>query len=111
VFAWNLLDLKRVKWRRPDALAAGKHTIVFDFKYDGLGFAAWIVRFRWYFRSTRRSISDRPPGTPVDDQDYQIPFAFTGRIDKLTFAIDPPKMTPEDEKKLSDAYRAAQDAN
>ena len=22
-------------------------------------------------------------GTPVDDRDYQVPFAFTGKIDKL----------------------------
>ena len=48
-------------------------------------------------------------GTPVDDHDYQVPFTFTGTIDKLTIALDPPKLTPEDEKKLSDAYRAAQD--
>ncbi len=46
----------------------------------------------------------------MDVQDYQVPFAFTGKIDKLTFSIEPPKLTPEDEKKLSDAYRAVQDA-
>ena len=39
VFTWNLLDLKRVKWQAPDALSPGKHTLVYDFKYDGLGFA------------------------------------------------------------------------
>jgi arylsulfatase len=50
-------------------------------------------------------------GTPVDDQDYQVPFAFTGKIDKLTIALDPPRLTPDDYKKPSDAYRAAQDAN
>ena len=50
-------------------------------------------------------------GTPVDDQDYQVPFAFTGKIDKLTIAVEPPMLTPEDEKKLMEAYRAAQDAN
>jgi arylsulfatase len=26
-------------------------------------------------------------GTPVDDADYQVPFAFTGKIDKLTIAL------------------------
>jgi arylsulfatase len=31
VFTWNLLDLKRVKWEGPDALAPGKHTLVYDF--------------------------------------------------------------------------------
>jgi arylsulfatase len=49
-------------------------------------------------------------GTPVDDRDYQIPFTFTGRINKLTVSVEPPVLTPEDEKKLADAYRAAQDA-
>ena len=37
VFLWNLLDLKRVKWESPDALTPGRHTLEFDFKYDGLG--------------------------------------------------------------------------
>jgi arylsulfatase len=46
----------------------------------------------------------------VDDRDYQIPFTFTGKINKLTVSAEPPKLTPEDEKKLADAYRAAQDA-
>ena len=39
VFLWNLLDLKRVRWEGPEALAPGKHTLEYDFKYDGLGFA------------------------------------------------------------------------
>ena len=49
-------------------------------------------------------------GTPVDDHDYQVPFSFTGKIDKLTFAIEPPVLTADDKKKLEAAYRAAQDA-
>jgi len=36
---WNLLDLKRARWESPEALAPGKHTLVCDCKYDGLGFA------------------------------------------------------------------------
>ena len=39
VFLWNLLDLKRVRWEGTEVLAPGKHTIEYDFKYDGLGFA------------------------------------------------------------------------
>jgi arylsulfatase len=50
-------------------------------------------------------------GTPVDDADYQVPFAFTATIDKLTISIAPPVLTPEDEKKLMEAERAKQDAN
>jgi arylsulfatase len=44
-------------------------------------------------------------GTGVDDQDYQVPFAFTGKIDKITLTIDRPKLTPEDEKQLEQAQR------
>jgi hypothetical protein len=28
-------------------------------------------------------------GTPVDDQDYQVPFRFTGKIHKLTVKLGP----------------------
>jgi hypothetical protein len=49
-------------------------------------------------------------GTPLDDRDYQGPFAFTGKIHKLTIALDEPKLTPEDRKKLGEAYRAVQEA-
>ena len=37
VFLWNLVDLKRVKWEGPEALAPGRHTVVFDFRYDRSG--------------------------------------------------------------------------
>ncbi len=37
VFTYNLLDLKRTRWEGTDALAPGRHTIEYDFKYDGLG--------------------------------------------------------------------------
>jgi len=137
VFVWNLLDLKRVRWESPEALAPGKHTVVFDFKYDGLGFATLafnntsgigrmgtgVLKVDGKVVATQTMDRTVPlllpwdetfdigadTGTPVDDHDYQVPFTFTGKIDKLTIALDPPKLTPEDEKKLSDAYRAAQD--
>lgn len=37
VFLWNLIDLERIKWEAPSELSPGKHTLEFDFKYDGLG--------------------------------------------------------------------------
>ena len=37
VFLWNMIDLERIKWEGPEALSPGKHTLEFDFKYDGLG--------------------------------------------------------------------------
>ena len=44
-------------------------------------------------------------GTPVDDKDYLVPFAFTSKINKITLAIDRPKLTLEDEKKLMQTQR------
>ena len=43
--------------------------------------------------------------TPVDDQDYQVPFRFTGKLDKLTLTIDRPQLTPDDVKRLMEAQR------
>ena len=37
VFLWNMVDLERIKWEAPDALAPGRHTLEFDFKYEGIG--------------------------------------------------------------------------
>jgi arylsulfatase A-like enzyme len=139
VFTWNLLDLKRVKWQGPDVLAPGKHTIVYDFKYDGLGFATLAFNTTSGLgqpgtgtlsvdgkvvatQKMERTIPIVLPidetfdigsdtGTSVDDQDYQVPFAFTGKINRLTIGLDQPKLTPDDVNKLEAAYRAAQDAN
>ena len=44
-------------------------------------------------------------GTPVDDQDYPIPFRFNGKLDKLTLTINRSQLTPADEKKLLEAQR------
>jgi arylsulfatase len=39
VFLYNLLGLERFRWEGQQVLAPGKHTIVFDFTYDGPGVA------------------------------------------------------------------------
>ena len=36
-FTMNLLDLERPKWQASEALAPGKHTIVFDWKMEPKG--------------------------------------------------------------------------
>jgi hypothetical protein len=87
-----VVDLKRERWEGP-ALTPGKHVLEFDFKYDGLGIGTLAFN----------SLSDT--GTPVDDKDYQVPFTFTGKINKITLTIDRPKLTAEDEKKLMQAQR------
>ncbi|OAF02973.1 arylsulfatase [Bradyrhizobium centrolobii] len=138
VFTWNLLDLKRTRWESAGALAPGKHTIVFDFKYDGMGFATLafnstsgigragtgtltvdgkVVSTQTMDRTVPLTLPvdetfdiGADTGTSVDDRDYQLPFPFTGKINKLTISVEPPKLTPDDLKKLEDAYRTAQDA-
>jgi arylsulfatase A-like enzyme len=130
-FVWNLLDLQRVRWEGPEALAPGKHTLEFAFKYDGLGFATLafnqlsgigqggtgVLKVDGKVVTTQKMERTVPlilqwdetfdigadTGTPVDDRDYQVPFTFTGTLHKLTIAVDRPKLTPEDEKRLREA--------
>jgi arylsulfatase len=131
VFTWNLLGLKRVRWEGPDALAAGKHTLEFDFKYDGLGFGTLaynnvsgigrggtgVLKVDGKVVATQKMEHTIPiimqfdetfdvgadTGTPVDDNDYQVPFKLTAKLNKLTIKVEPPKLTPEDIKKLEAA--------
>ena len=46
--------------------------------------------------------------TGVNDADYRPPFAFTGKLNKVTLTIDRPKLSEEDIKKLQAAERAAE---
>ena len=133
VFLWNLVDLKRIRWEGADALSPGKHTLEFDFKYDGLGIATLafnnisgigrsgtgVLKVDGKPVATQKMERTLPlilqwnenfdvgadTGTPVDDKDYQVPFRFTGKLTKLTLTIDRPKLTPEDEKRLMEAQR------
>jgi len=133
VFLWNLVDLKRVRWQGPDALAPGKHTLEFDFKYNGLGVGTiafnnvsgigqggvGVLKVDGKAVATQTMEHTLPlmlqwdenfdigsdTGTPVDDHDYQVPFAFTGKIDRLTLTIDRPRLTPADIQKLQAAER------
>ena len=133
VFTWNLVDLKRVKWVGPDVLSPGKHTLEYDFKYDGLGAATLAfnsvsglgrsgtgvlkvdgkevatIKLPRTIPLTLQWDENFDVGadtlTGVDDQDYQPPFRFTGKLDKLTLTINRPKLTLEDEKKLLEAMQ------
>ena len=101
VFTYNFLALERFRWEGADALTAGKHTIVFDFKYDGPGMAkagAGVLTVDGK-EVAKKTIPHTVPAlftidesfdvgidtrTSVDDKDYQPPFRFTGKLDKLT---------------------------
>lgn len=42
--------------------------------------------------------------TPLDDADYKIPLPFEGTINNITYKVDRPKLTSEQEKELREAY-------
>jgi arylsulfatase len=46
----------------------------------------------------------------VNDADYQPPFNFTGKLNKVTLTIDRPQLSPEDIKKLQQAEQTAAQA-
>ncbi len=138
VFNWNLFGLQHVRWEAPEALTPGKHTVEFDFKYDGLG--AGTLAFNnmsgigrggsgtlkvdgkevakqtmehtipliLQFDESFDIGSDTLTG--VDDADYLPPFTLTAKLDKLTLKLDRPKLSPEDIKKLEDGMKQAADA-
>jgi hypothetical protein len=38
--------------------------------------------------------------TPVDDRNYQVPFRFTGRLNKLTVKLGPEQLAPAEKKAM-----------
>jgi len=137
VFLWNLIDLKRIKWEGPEALTPGKHTLEFDFKYDGLGLGTLAFNnMSGLGRPGTGTLkvdgkevqtvtmphtlpmilqwdesfdigSDTLTG--VNDADYQPPFPLTAKLNKLTIKVDRPKLTEDDIKKLENAEATALD--
>jgi arylsulfatase len=133
VFLWNLVDLKRIKWEGPEVLSPGKHTLEFDFKYDGLGVGTLAFNdLSGLGRSGTGTLrvdgkdvqtivmphtlpmilqwdesfdigSDTLTG--VNDADYTPPFALTAKLEKLTIKINRPQLSAEDIKKLEAAQR------
>jgi len=111
VFLYNLLDLKRTVWSGPE-LDAGKHTIVFEFKSDGpgLGKGGTGVLSVDGREVARNSLEHSTPITFPEDETfdvgqdtrtgvamleyrYDVPFKFTGKINKLTFRLEPEPRT------------------
>jgi arylsulfatase len=101
VFLWNYFDLERIRWEDKEPLSPGKHTLVYDFDYQGIGFGKGGVGVLKVDNKevARKRMEKTIPfalqwdetfnvgldtGTPVDDNDYQVPFKFTGKIHKLT---------------------------
>lgn len=129
VFTYNMLSLARFRWEAKDALTPGKHTIKFDFAYDGPGMAKGgtgvlsvdgkevdnkkiphtIPAVMTIDESFDVGIDTR---SSVDDKDYQPPFRFNGTLSKLTIKLEEPKRTAQEQRevdrKLQEARNAAQ---
>jgi arylsulfatase len=120
VFVYNLVDLERFRWEGKDALMAGKHTIVFDFAYDGPGFGkggTGVLSVDGKEVATNKIPHTLPfimaidetfdvgvdTRTGVEDKDYQLPFRFTGKLDKLTFRLAPVQLTSRDQQVIRHA--------
>ena len=131
VWLWNLVDLERIKWEGPDVLTPGKHTVEFDFKYDGLGAGTLAFNnFSGLGRSGTGTLKvdgkvvdtkTMPKTLPmilqwdesfdigsdtltgVNDADYKPPFPLTAKLNKLTLKIDRPQLSPADIKTLEAA--------
>jgi len=137
VWLWNLVDLERMKWEGAEALSPGRHTIEFDFKYDGLG--AGTLAFNNFSGVGRPGTGtlkvdgkvvdtkQMPKTLPmilqwdesfdvgsdtltgVNDADYKPPFALTAKLNKLTIKLDRPQLSSADIQKLQAAAAAAAD--
>jgi len=118
VFLYNFLDLKRTVWAGPE-LERGKHTITFDFKFDGGGFGKGgtgrlIVDGAEVDKKSMEhttpimfpedetfdvGLDTRTPVTLLEYR-YDCPFQFTGKISKLTFDLGPAQYTKAQLKQL-----------
>ena len=113
-FTMNLIGIERPKWQGTEALSPGEYTIVFDWKMDPQGIAVArggtgtlsvngrqvaqrsltkTLPFMWAWDETFDVGLDT--GTPVDDADYKVPFAFTGKMRKITFDLGESSVSPE----------------
>jgi arylsulfatase len=127
VFLYNLLNLKRTVWAGPE-LGAGKHIIVFDYKPDspGLGKGGTgvlsvdgkVVARNSMEHSTPITFpedetfdigSDTRTGVAMVEYRYDVPFKFTGTINRLTFNLEPEKVTAEDREQMQKTIAKARD--
>ena len=126
VFTYNLLGMERFRWEGGQALTPGKHTVVFDFKYEGPGFAkggTGVLKVDGAEVATRTIPHTIPftmtldetfdvgvdTRTSVNDADYSPPFRFTGKIEQLIFKHGPEQFTALDRQKAAEARTRAND--
>jgi arylsulfatase A-like enzyme len=125
VFHYNMLILAQYHWEGPDVLTPGKHTISFDYTYDGPGIAkggSGELKVDGKVVATGKQansiaflqVADETFDVGLDTRtgvngDYQLPFAFDGKIDKLTVKLGPMMLTAADQVKMREATARARD--
>ena len=133
VWLWNLVDLERLKWEGAEALPPGRHTVEFDFKYDGLGAGTLafnnfsgvgrpgtgVLKVDGKVVDTKAMPKTLPmilqwdesfdigsdTLTGVNDADYKPPFALTAKLNKLSIKLDRPQLSKADIAKLEAAMK------
>ena len=115
VFYYNMANVAHYSVAAKRALKPGKHTIVFDFKYDGgigkggtgtisvdgqqvaQGRIERTVPFRFSLDETFDVGEDT--GTPVT-LSYDVPFKFTGTLEKVVIKPADGRLSSSDQQKL-----------
>jgi len=120
-----------VKWEGPEALPPGRHTLEFDFKYDGIGPGTLAfnnfsgvgrpgtgtLKVNGTVVATRKMERTLPmilqwdesfdigsdTLTGGNDGDCTPPFPLTAKLNKLTIRVDRPRLSPQDLKRLQAA--------
>ena len=118
--------MERFRWESLSGLGSGKHTIVFDFKYDGPGPAkggTGILSVDGK-ETARKTMAHTIPlmmtidesfdigmdtRSPVVEFAYDLPFRFTGTIDSLKYKLGPEQISPVEKQAAVDAAEKAKD--
>ena len=127
VFLYNLLDLKRTAWEGPE-LKSGKHTIRFEFKYDGPGFGKGGTGELFVDGKSvaKKKLENTTPVMFPEDEDFDVgqdtrtgvamieyrydcPFKFTGKILKLRYDLGSSQYTAAEFKAAAERVARAKD--
>ncbi|QDV69272.1 Arylsulfatase [Rosistilla carotiformis] len=126
VFGYNMLGLAQYRWAAKEPLTAGKHTLVYDYVYDGPGIAKGgtgtlkvdgvavdsheqpnsIAFIQVMDETFDVGVDTR---TEINAKDYILPFDFTGSIDQLHIKLGTTQFTPAEQKQIKDAHDRVND--
>jgi arylsulfatase len=126
IFDYNMLILAHYRWVGQEPLTPGKHTIVFDYTYDGPGIAkggSGVLKVDDKVVATGKQpnsvaflqVADETFDvgidlrTEINAKDYHVPFAFNGTIDKLTVNLGPTQLTAAEQQAINERVAVATD--